>query len=425
MNQEASKNIGTDNSTSCNQSASMDVFFVSQEDNSTECSQEEAPILIRKRKALRSLSHEPVKRTRSHDDSASSLPLSESESHLSPHGGRVPSARATRSLTPHHYMIRQQQVSGIEPLEEASDMVQQSVPENASKSATDVHSLVVSPVQKVGVSKAGTDETEGGVGEQVQTSSVTPEQASLEDGLAYFLSMGEEDKTSVDTHAASEWSPAKEENNVKEIDQSEAMDCTSQAEAKHSPKASHEEKEKATVEEQSGMETQAISTSVTQQEKVAKPSKSKTAKSTTTCKGSEVTSPRRYSTRRQGVAQGSTVEKLTQSYTARLEQALGSPDAHKKKPLQLQSPKKTPKGAKASLKAPVKSGGGRSGRKSRGGRSGKAESEEGGGEEDKEDKEKGEGEGGGGDDEGVTGGADSQAVSESSTTQVGVGKQGE
>lgn len=424
VNQEAGKSGGTDNSSSCNQSTSMDVFFSSQEGNSTECSQEEAPIPIRKRKALRSLSHEPVKRTRSHNDSAGSLPLPESESHLSPPGGRAPSARATRSLTPHHYMTRQQQVGEIEPLEEASDTVQQIVPENASKSATDACSLVVAQMQKEDEPKAGNEPNES-VGGQMQMSSVTPgpEQTSSEDGLAYFLSMGEEDKTNMDTHVVekdSEQIPIKEQDNAEKKDQSELMDCTSQADAKHSPTALHKEEEKVMVEEESGMETQMTSTSGTQQEKTRKPSKSETAKSTVV---SEVTSPRRYSTRRQGMAQGSTVEKLTQSYTARLEQALGSPDAHKKKLPLLQSPKKTPKGAKASPKAPVKSGGGKSSRRSRGGAPrGKAESEEGGG---VEDKEKSERERGGGDDEGAIGGADSQALSEPSTPLVEEGKQGE
>ena len=420
VNQEDGRKGETDSDLT----ASTDVFFLSPEDS---CSQEEAPILIRKRKALRSLSHEPVKRSRSHDDPAGSLPLSESVSHLSPPrgGGRVPSARATRSLTPNHYIVWQQQMSRVEPLEETST-VQQSVPESASKSATDVYSLSVPPMQKEGVSKAGMDETERGVGEQIQTSSDAPEQKSPEEGLAYFLSMGEGDKTSMDTERDSKQSPAKvlhDEKSTKEVDQGEAMDYTSQAEPKDSPKASHSEEKKAVMMEQSVTETQAISTTGSQEKAASRSSKSETAKSTTAAK---VTSPRRYSTRRQGIAQGSTVEKLTQNYTARLEQALGSPDAQKKKPLALQSQKRTPKGAKASPKVPVKSGGGKISRRSRGSARGKTESEGGGGEGEKEETEKGEGErGGGGDDEGVIGGADSRAVSEPSTPQVVVEKQGE
>ena len=411
---------GKKSETGSDLTASTDVFFLSPEDS---CSQEEAPILIRKRKALRSLSHEPVKRTRGHDDPAGPFPLSESASHLSPPGGsgRIPSARATRSLTPNHYIVVR--MSRVEPLKEAS-----TVQQSATKSATDVYSLSVPSMQKEGGSKAGMDETERGVGEQIQTSSDAPEQKSPEDGLAYFLSMGEGDKTSMDNSKQSPTKVLHDEKSTKEIDQSEAVDYTSQTEAKDSPIASHSEEKKAIMIKQSVTETQAILTTGSQEKTAAKSSKSETAKSRTTCKGSEVTSPRRYSTRRQGIAQGSTVEKLTQSYTARLEQALGSPDAQKKKPLALQSPKRTPKGAKASPKAPVKSGGGKISRRSRGGARGKAESEEGGGEGEKEEIEKGEGErggGGGGDDEGVVGGADSRVVSEPSTPQVGIEKQGE
>ena len=458
VNQEDSKKSETDRS-SGNLMASTDVFFLSPEDS---CSQEEAPIIIRKRKALRSLSREPAKKTRSqdpdHDPAAGSLPLSESASHLSPpssggrgsRSGRVPSARATRSLPPQHYVVIRQQVSRVTPLEDlepAAATVQQSIPENSTKSATD---LPVAQMQKEqDSSKAGMDETERGTGEQIQTSNDAPEQK--EDGLAYFLSMGEEDKTNMDTEEDktssdtkrdSKLSPAKvlhSEESTKEIDQSEAMDCTK---VEHSPRASHDKEKKATMMEQGGTEAQVISITATQEKAAtagAKPSKSETAKSTTTtttattCKGSEVSSPRRYSTRRLGITQGSTVEKLTQSYTSRLEQALGSPDALKKKPLALQSPKRsTPKGAKASPKAlPVKSGGsgGKVGRRSRGGARGKAEIEvEGrgrGGEGEKGETEKGEGGGGGEDDEGIIKGADSQAVSEPTTPLVGAEKQGE
>jgi hypothetical protein len=307
--------------------------------------------------------------------------------------------------------------------------VQQSTPEkNATcKSETDVDSLSVPLLmqKEVGGAKAEMDETaRGGVGEQIQTSSDAPEQKSSEDGLDYFLLMGEEDKTGVDTERDAKQFPAEVSHNtksIKEVDQSEAMDCTSQTETEHSSKAtSHCEEKEATKMEQSITETQVLSTTASpEKEAAAKPSKSETAESassTTTCKSSQqkVTSPRRYSTRRQGVvAQGSTVEKLTQSYTARLEQALGSPDAtQKKKSLALQSPKRsTPKGAKASPKAPVKSGGGKVGRRSRGGARGKAESEEGGGGRD--------------DEESVITGADSQTVSEPSTPQIGAEKQGE
>lgn len=451
VNQEDSKKSETDRS-SGNLMASTDVFFLSPEDS---CSQEEAPIIIRKRKALRSLSREPVKKTRSqdpdHDPAAGSLPLSESASHLSPpssggrgsRSGRVPSARATRSLPPQHYVVVRQQVSRVTPLEDlepAAATVQQSIPENSTKSVID---LPVAQMQKEqDSSKAGMDETERGTGEQIQTSNDAPEQkSSEEDGLSYFLSMGEEDKTSSDTKRDSKLSPAKvlhSEESTKEIDQSEAMDCTK---VEHSPRASHDKEKKATMMEQGGTEAQVISITATQEKAAtagAKPSKSETAKSTTTtttattCKGSEVSSPRRYSTRRLGITQGSTVEKLTQSYTSRLEQALGSPDALKKKPLAFQSPKRsTPKGAKASPKIPpVKSGGsgGKVGRRSRGGAHGKAESEaEGrgrGGERGKGETEKGEG-GGGEDDEGIIRGADSQVVSEPTTPLVGAEKQGE
>lgn len=455
VNQEDSKKRETDKS-SCDLTAGTDIFFLSPEEDT--CSHEEAPILIQKRKALRSLSHEPVKRTRSHDhdcdEPAGSLPLSESMIHLSPpkdgSGGRTPSARATRSLTPHHYVVFQQQKSGVSSLEGASGTgtVQQSVPESATctKSEADVPSLSVPPpMQKEGGSKAVDATEERGVGEQIQTSSGdAPEQkSSSEDGLDYFLLMGEEDKTSVDMAERDvKQSPGEvlhDVKSIKEVDQSEPMDCTSQTEAEHSPKATlHSEGKEATPMEQSAMETQAVSNTASPGKKAAaKPSKSeatKSATSTTTCsKGSQqqkVTSPRRYSTRRQGVvAQGSTIEKLTQSYTARLEQALGSPDAtQKKKALALQSPKRsTPKGAKASPKAPVKSGGGKVGRRSRGGGArGKAESEEGGGggEGEKEETKKGEG-GGRDEEESIIRGADSQAMSEPSTPQIGSEKQGE
>ena len=393
------------------------------------------------------MSHEPVKRTRSHDndDPTDSLPLSESTMiHLSPPsddgggGGRIPSARATRSLTPHHYVAFQQQRSGVAPLEGASGTVtvQQSVPESVEK---DVPSSVPPPpIQKEVGSKAGMDETEErGDGEQVQTSSdAGPEQkSSSEDGLDYFLLMGEEDKTSMDMmERDAKQSPTEDLHDIKstKVDQIEAMDCTSQTEAEHSPKAtSHSEEKEPVMMEQSAT----ANTASPGKTKALKCESAKSAtSSTTTCsKGShaqqqKVTSPRRYSTRRQGVvAQGSTVEKLTQSYTARLEQALGSPDAtQKKKALALQSPKRsTPKGAKASPKAPVKSGGGKVGRRSRGGGArGKAESEEGGGGGEGE-KEKGDEGEGGDDEESVIRGADSQAVSEPSTPQIGTEKQGE
>ena len=420
MNQEDSKKGGIGD-----QTASADVFFVSQEDSSRECSQK-APILLRKRRALRSLSQEAVKKTR--NDDPGSLPLGGSDSHLSPSGKGSSTSRVTRSLTPHHYIAQQQQVhvhvGGVEPLK-ASDTVKQSVPEDITESGSDVPNLLVPPMQKEGETKAVNDTEASAGGEQMQTSSVTPEQTSSEDGLAYFLSMGEEEKTapSRDTHEPdrdSEPSPTKvvhDEKKAKQEDQSEEMDCTGQAEAKQSPKATHGEDKKTAEQEQSVVETP-ISTSGSQG-KAVKPSKLETAKPTT-CKGSaEVTSPRRYSTRRQGVAQGSTVEKLTQSYTARLEQALGSPDAQKKKLPTLQSPKRTPKVAKAPPKATAKSVGGRNSKRSRGGARGKVD-REGGGEEGKAEME-----GGGGDDESAIGGAGSKAVSAPSTPQVGMGKRGE
>ena len=444
INQEDTKKGETDKS-ACDLIAGTDIFFLSpEEEEEHACSHEEAPILIRKRKALRSLSHEPVKRTRSHDhdndDPANSLPLSESTTiHLSPPsdggggGGRIPSARATRSLTPHHYVAFQQQRSGVAPLEGASGTVtvQQNMPESAEKDVAS--SVPPPPTQKEMGSKAGMDETEDG--EQVQTSSdAAPEQkSSSEDGLDYFLLMGEEDKTSMDTmERDAKQSPTEDLHDIKstKVDQIEAMDCTGQTEAEHSPKAtSHSEEKEPVMMEQSAT----ANTASPGKTKALKSESAKSAtSSTTTCsKGSQqqkVTSPRRYSTRRQGVvAQGSTVEKLTQSYTARLEQALGSPDAtQKKKTLALQSPKRsTPKGAKASPKAPAKSGGGKVGRRSRGGGArGKAESEEGGGGGEGE-KEKGDEGEGGDDEESVIRGADSQAVSEPSTPQIGTEKQGE
>ena len=316
----------------------MSVFF-SQE--SQDCVQE-MPLPMRKRRALRSLSHEPVKRTKKNEPD-SLLPL-EQTTPMSPD----PASRATRSITPHHYQPhpqpRPQQMSS-----------------SVDASTNDVHPTILdyaSPVlltQQEGVASTK-DNIESCTNEQVQLSNVA-----------------------IGTTPAEKTSPSVEEDNI---------DRSTEG---------HKEGENLCKEEKGSMciETEAQKISSSSQEEPVE----------TSTPSSEVASPRRYGTRRQGKSQGNIVEKLTQNYSARIEQALGSPEVKKR---QLSSPRRTSK-AKITPKSgarPV----GRPSRKSRGAQV------KGQGDGDMEKAER---------DDSANKGADLQAkTSEASCSQTGSGKQG-
>lgn len=258
----------------------MDTFF-SQESRD---SAQEMPIPVRKRKALRSLSHEPVKRTRK-SDSGSVPPCDPSPTVASP--GRNPTMRLTRSVTPQYYQTHSQPAS--------SSITE---PNSSQPTILDYVTTPVIPTQPEGGTYASSgNEIEARASEQVRISNIAVGETSSHQTSLPKL---EGDVTSVES----------------EPQKGESVDDRSDSEFQ---------------------QTSSSQVSV------------------------EVVSPRRYSTRRQDRSQGSIVERLTQSYSARIEQALGSPEV-KKKPLQ--SPKRTPKAPKPTTVAP-KSAHGR-GRRSRG-----------------------------------------------------------
>ena len=270
-------------------------------------SAQEMPIPMRKRKALRSLSHEPVKRTRKSD--SGSLPPCSPSSLLSPRREN-PTVRLTRSVTPQHYHLPHPQPQSGGTGEYA----------DAQPTILDYVTVPVLPTQQEGGLSSGNN-IEASTGEQVQISNVAIGEATTQGGSTKV------EGVRIGTEHQSE---------------REQRDET------------EEEKE----DKKSEVESQEASSSQGQTDKAGRVSSSSCGAA------AEVVSPRRYSTRRQGKNQGSIVEKLTQSYSARIEQALGSPEVKKKA---LPSPKRTPK-AKSTLKAATTAAKSvnRSGRRSRG-----------------------------------------------------------
>ena len=266
-------------------------------------SAQEMPIPLRKRKALRSLSHEPVKRTKKSD--SGSLPPPSPSSLLSPRREN-PTIRLTRSVTPQHYHHPhpQPQSSGTGDCADTQPTI------------LDYVTVPVLPMQQEG-GRSSSNDIETCTSKQVEISNIAVGETATQDASTE----GEEDK--VGTESQSE----REQRDVKEEEKGD---------------------------KQSEVELQKPSSSQGQTDKVSQSFSSTAA---------EVVSPRRYSTRRQGKNQGGIVEKLTQSYSARIEQALGSPEV-KKKPLP--SPKRTPK-AKVTPKPATSTAktGGRSSRRSR------------------------------------------------------------
>ena len=246
---------------------------------------------MRKRRALRSLSQEPVKRTRR--NGSGSLPPGAPSA---PSSGRNPTRRVTRSLTPHQQQPHQQLLPKSVELSESPDTTTQpsikSILEDGTKSRSDLPCLP----QQQGGDSSDRNETEKCADEQMQISITATEMTSSQDAPSGPSSTGEEDRI----HAAT--------------------DCQTEGE-QLSKVSSHDKKGDEENQHEMGSQTSCS------QEQTAEPKVS-----------TEVASPRRYSTRRQGRGQGNIVEKLTQSYSDRIEQALGSPDKKKKT---FQSPKRT------------------------------------------------------------------------------------
>lgn len=275
----------------------MDTWF----SQGSQESAQEMPIPMRKRKALRSLSHEPVKRTKKGD--SGSLPPSSPSSVLSPRREN-PTIRLTRSVTPQHYHHTHPQSQ--------SSSTGKCV--DARPTILDYVTVPVLPMQQEGGLSSDND-IEACASEQVQVSNVAIGEATTQDAST----KREEDKVGTESRSDRE-----------------------QIDVKREEKGDKQEVQKA-------------SSSRGQTDKVSSSFSSTAA---------EDVSPHRYSTRRQGKNQGNIVEKLTQSYSARIEQALGSPEV-KKKPLP--SPKRTPK-TKVTPKAATTAAKsvGRSSRRSRG-----------------------------------------------------------
>ena len=259
---------------------------------------QEMPIPMRKRRALRSLSSEPLKKVKLNEPGSGSILPSNLDDDLSPHGPD-PMKRLTRSITPHHYQPHPQESSA----DNASTVQIQGT--SSGLTILDYATPVLPHVQES--HDRGESEIEVCAGEQEQVSNTTIGVVPTRNAPSESL-----------------------------VEDVEKNVSSSQAERAGSP----DKKKRRSIFE---MEVEA-SGSV---EKVS----------------SEVTSPHRYGTRRQGRGGENTVEKLTQSYSARIEQALGSPDM-KKKPSHPTPPRRTPK-AKITPKEPVKPVG-RKGRRSRG-----------------------------------------------------------
>ena len=294
-------------------------IFLSQE---SQDSCQEMPIPMRKRRALRSLSTEPTKKVRQNEP-GSFPPSDHRDEILSPRGADH-TERLTRSITPHHYQPHPQEVSGDDV---ATDC-------GTSQLTILDYATPVLPQGQEGCSREES-EIEARTGEQMHVSNTTIE-----------TSLTTPQSTTTTT-----------ESPIGEVEKSIP---SSQTEITQSPDR-----------KQGGTEMEAsVSPDRKKSEAEVEPSMSSSSQEQapvfTEKSPSEVTSPRRYSTRRQGKGGENTVEKLTQSYSARIEQALGSPDLRKKTSQQT-PPRKTPR-AKVAPKEPVKPVG-RRGRKFRGGAS--------------------------------------------------------
>ena len=291
-------------------------IFLSQE---SQDSCQEMPIPMRKRRALRSLSTEPTKKVRQNEP-GSFPPSDHRDEILSPRGADH-TERLTRSITPHHYQPHPQEVSSDDV---ATDC-------GTSQLTILDYATPVLPQGQEGCSREES-EIEARTGEQMHVSNTTIETSlTVPQSTTTESPIGEVKKSIPSSQTEITQSPDRKQGGT-EMEPSVSPDRKkSGAEVEPSMSLSHEQ-----------------------------------APVFTEKSPSEVTSPRRYSTRRQGKGGENTVEKLTQSYSARIEQALGSPDLRKKTGQQT-PPRKTPR-AKVAPKEPVKPVG-RRGRKSRGGAS--------------------------------------------------------